>query len=207
MSQNHQDPPDIPVQRLVPYDEQDDIECRSQSLDTPAPPVDNMIKIIKANKPSAASHLKKPLTGQNWPDWSIRMIRMLRTFQVWPYITGKITRPTVNLHLESTENWDTNNEWAKLLIVQNINEEQLQHVNQDLMMSKQLWESLSGLHHGAGYWTAITYMRTVFQLQAADDENIPAFYNKYKKLVEKVNSMQDNIFHITEQLKPAPGTA
>jgi|SRR5712672_432317 len=97
MSQNHQDPPDILVQRLVPYDEQDDIERRSQSSDTPAPPVDNMIKIIKANKPSAASHLKKPLTSQNWPDWSIWMIGMLRTFQVWPYITSKITRPAVNL--------------------------------------------------------------------------------------------------------------
>src|SRR5712671_3178563 len=116
MLQNHQDPPNIPVQRLVPYDEQDDMERRSQSSATLAPPVDTMIKIIKANKPSAASHLKKPLTGQNWPDWSIWMIGMLRTFQVWPYITSKITRCTNNIHLESAENWDTNDEWAKLLI-------------------------------------------------------------------------------------------
>ena len=129
MSQNQQDPPNIPVQRLVPYDEQDDMEHRSQSSAMPAPPVDTTIKIIKANKPLATSHLKKPLTGQNWPNWSIRMIGMLCTFQVWPYITGKITRPDNNLHPESMENWDTNNEWAKLLIVQNINEEQLQHVN------------------------------------------------------------------------------
>ena len=66
---------------------------------------------------------------------------------------------------------------------------QLHHVGQALSLAK-VWIQLKTLHQPTGYCTALMYMCTLYHIEASEEENIPDFINKIKKLVNEINSMR-----------------
>jgi hypothetical protein len=116
--------------------------------------------------------------------------------KVYDYVKGTIRKPKREIYPVSAQNWDVNNEYAKLLLVQNVSSEQLQHINQEQNASE-VWKSLIDLQQARGFRTALTCMRTLYTMRASEDENILDYINKMKTLVDEINSMR-SIFKIND---------
>jgi hypothetical protein len=149
---------------------------------------DDIVKEIKPNKYTHLSTLKEQLGESNWADWQKRITAVLRVCQLWKYVEGSVDRPDANIYPKSASNWATNDELAKLIILQNISKSQLQHINQDLTCAE-VWKSLVSMHQGTGFRAALAYMRTLYHMSAKEDQDIPEFMNEMKNLIEQINSM------------------
>lgn len=167
------------------------------------------VQELKANK-YGLSTLPQPLDDKNWAIWSKRITPILKVCKVYGYVKGTIPKPDPAIDPESSLNWETNDEYAKLLMLQNVAAEQIQHINQDQTASE-VWKSLISLHQARGLRTALSRMRMFYSMRAAEDENIPDFMNKMKALVEDINSMKgifkiDNLTYagvLAQSLPPA----
>jgi hypothetical protein len=75
--------------------------------------------------------------------------------------------------------------------MQNISKDQLQYIDQKLNAA-QVWESITSLHQATGFCTGVTWLRTLYSMRAAEDEDIPEFINKMKTLIADINAMHDD---------------
>ena len=64
------------------------------------------------------------------------MMLILKVCKVWDYIDGSIEHPNSTTNRDSVENWEINNELAKLIVLQNVKSAQLCHVGQALSSAK-----------------------------------------------------------------------
>ena len=147
------------------------------------------IKEIRLRSLGNVKSVDAPLDENNWAIWSKRIIPILKVSKVYNYVTGTIKRQNLAIDLDSIQNWGTNDELAKLMILQNVSNEQLQHIDQS-QTSANVWKSLTALHQSRGFHTALTYMRTLYHMTLAENENIPDYINKMKGLVDLINSMK-----------------
>jgi hypothetical protein len=102
---------------------------------TPVPPVlatTPSITVVPANENNMIPRTKDVLNDTNWAVWKTRMHRMFKQCQVSGYIYGNIKRPDPAFNLVSMENWDLNDNYARMLIFENISIPQTIHVGQDL---------------------------------------------------------------------------
>ena len=76
---------------------------------------DNVVKTIQPTKWAHLSTIKEQLNERNWAEWERWIIPVLRVLKVWPYVNGKIRRPNATRYPNSAENWDSNDDLAKLL--------------------------------------------------------------------------------------------
>ena len=53
-----------------------------------------------------------------------------------------------------------------------------------------VWKSLVSLHQASKFQTALTFMCELFNMHTVENENIPAFLNKMKSIVDRINSMK-----------------
>src|SRR6266576_3881449 len=115
------------LQCATDYDEDNDEQVDANVVTNN----DNMhIEEIKTNK-YGLSTLSNPLNEKNWVTWSKRIIPILKVCKVYRYVKGTILKPNLEINLNSAQNWDTNDKYAKLLMLQNVASEQIQHINQD----------------------------------------------------------------------------
>jgi hypothetical protein len=137
---------------------------------------DEIVKVIPPSKWAHLTRLEEQLGERNWVDWLQRLESALRVLKVWPYVIGEITRPDPAIYPKSMECWGNNNELAKALVLRNLDQLQLQHIDQNKTAS-QIWCRLVSLHQGSCFRTALTYMRTLYHMMVKEDENIPDFIN------------------------------
>ena len=147
------------------------------------------IKEIHLRSLGNVKPIEGPLDENNWPIWSKHIIPILKVSKVYDYVTGDIKRPNPIVDPESAENWGTNDKLAKLMILQNVSNEQLQHIDQS-QTSANVWKSLTALHQSRGFRTALTYMCTLYHMTPAENKNIPKYINKMKGIVDQINSMK-----------------
>lgn len=88
--------------------------------------------------------MKDQLNERNWADWERQIMPVLKVLKVWNYVTGLTHQLDAMCYSKSTENWDSNDDLAKLLVLQNVSHSQLQHIDQD-QTATQVWSSLSSL--------------------------------------------------------------
>ena len=162
--------------------------------------VNHIERIIDKIKPDRYmfNNLKDPLTENNWSDWKRRMIPILDVCELWEYANGKIPKPDDTADPDNVRNWQANDKLAKLIILQNISKNQLQHIDQDQSASD-IWKTIMSLYQTTGFRTAISYMKELYTMKASDGENIPEFISKMKAIIEDINAMADNDLGINEK--------
>jgi Txe/YoeB family toxin of Txe-Axe toxin-antitoxin module len=158
--------------------------------------VNTHIKEIRPNKYGGLTTLNEHLDEKNWPTWSRRIISILRVCKVYDYVNGTELKPNPATDPDSATNWETNDDYAKLLLLQNVTNAQLRHIDQE-KTSTEVWKALISLHQARGFRTALTRMRTFYSTRATEDENIPDYINKMKTLVDDINNMK-TIFWIND---------
>ena len=158
-------------------------------VDTPDEEDDDIIKEIMAQKYRSLSALseKLHLNKNNWADWSGCITLILHATGLWGYISGSIKKPNRLTHRESNNNWISNDELTKVILIQNVSALQLRYIDQDLPSAK-VCITLKTLHQTVGFCTMLTYMRNLFCIKADKDENIPEYINKMKTLVVSLAS-------------------
>ena len=108
---------------------------------TPAPPVVTTtpsITVVPANESNMIPRMKDVLNDTNWAIWKTRMRRMFKQCRVSGYVYGDIKRPDPTFDPVGAENWDLNDNYAGMLIFENISIPQTIHVGQDLT-AQQMW--------------------------------------------------------------------
>ena len=154
--------------------------------------------IIKAQAKESSSITKvpDPLHKNNWTIWCERMKRVLCLCGVEAYSEGKTQCPQSG---KDVENWDFNDNYAQVLIINNITSTQMIHIGQSTMASA-MWSSLEAVHKSKGHQTIIAIIRNLFHTTAEEDANISNHLNKLKTYWEHINAMDNEDFKISDPL-------
>ena len=122
------------------------------------------------------------------------MMPILRLCGVAEYIEGNILRPKDET---DAKNWDFNDDYAKVLIQNNITQSQMIHTSHHTTASAK-WASLQAMHEPKGHQTTMAVMRNLLRTVADEDTNIPEHLNMLKANWERLNSMGTQHLHISD---------
>jgi hypothetical protein len=162
----------------------------TQQTDTPT------ITKVPTNHNSAITKLSEPLDENNWNSWRERIRRVFRLCGIEGYVNGTIERPVFG---DSTEAWDHNDNYAQLLIVQNLASSEIVHVGQNTTANT-IWLSLEAIHESKGHQTIIAIIRNLFHTTADEETNVTEHLNQLKTYWERINAIGDEDFIISEAL-------
>ena len=116
----------------------------------------------------AVTKVPELLDDSNWNVWKNRMAPILRVCDVVPYVAGKVPRPS---DAKQASNWDYNDDYAKILIENNILSSQMIHTSQ-CTTACAMWDSLEAVHQSKGHEATIAIMRNLFHTIADNNTNI-----------------------------------
>lgn len=156
------------------------------------------IEKIKAGAPSITK-LTEPLSENNWIAWRERMKRVFRYCRVEEYITGTIYRPEEDEDVVGAKSWDYNDNYAQMMIVNNITSSEMVHIGQ-CANAKAMWDNLEAVHESKGHQTIVSVIWNLFHTHASEDDNISNHLNKLKEYWECINTMNDKDFMISDPL-------
>ena len=137
------------------------------------------------------------MDGTNWSNWEVQMNILMSICNIDKYVKGYIDRPNPMEDKEGTNNWDHNDKYAMFVLRWNIVPQQLIHINQ-CATSNEIWETLQAIFETRNEGTAISYQRTLYECRACDGDNIDDHINQLKKHVDRLNSIHDESFTISD---------
>ena len=105
--------------------------------------------------------------------------------------------PNVENSAEGLEAWNFNNSYAQTIILNNISDNQLVHA-QSAKNTKEMWDNLTSVHDAKGHYVAISIQQNLLQTCANEGDDIMEHLNKLKKLWERLNTMDDDDFWISD---------
>ncbi len=149
---------------------------------TPVPPVVTTtlsITLVSTNESNMITRMKDILNNTNWAIWKTHMHCMFKQCRVLGYIYSDIKRPDPALDPVGTENWDLNDNYARMLIFENISTSQTIYVGHDLTASD-MWSNLEAIHKVTGHTTIINYIRMLFKCTAKEGDDIVEHLNTLK---------------------------
>ena len=160
------------------------------------PPSQLSIKKVTAIKGSHITKLLEPLMESNWMAWHECMKRVLRLCGIEEYVEGKIIRPN---NAESTDNWWYNDNYAQVVIMNNITSTEIIHVGQ-CSTSQAMWDSLEAVHESKGHQTIVSIIWNLFHMKVDEDSDINGHLNQLKQYWERINQMNEDNFKISDVL-------
>jgi hypothetical protein len=119
---------------------------------------DTPIDKVKVGAPSITK-LTKPLSKNNWIAWHEHIKCVLRYCHVKEYVEGTIYHPEDDE--DSAENWDYNDNYAQMMIVNNITSTEMVHIGQ-CKNAKAMWDSLEAVHESKGHQTTVSIIWNLF---------------------------------------------
>jgi hypothetical protein len=112
---------------------------------------------VKAGAPSITK-LTEPLSKNNWIAWHEHMKHVLRYCCTEEYIKGTIYHPEDDEDVIDAKNWDYNNNYVQMMIVNNITSMEMVHTGQ-CANTKTMWDSLEAVHESKGHQTIVSVIR------------------------------------------------
>ena len=167
-------------------------DCQS----SPASSIYTSIARVSTKESAAVTKLSEPLNEENWSVWRERMRRVLQLCEVEEYVDGHVPRPGDALE---ARNWDWNDNYAQVIIMNNISQNEMVHVGQ-CKTANSMWNSLEAVHESKGHQTIIAIIRNLFHTIATDNTNINNHLGKLKSYWERINLIGDDDFKITDLL-------
>ena len=139
-----------------------------------------------------------PLKEDNWLAWQNRMTSILKLQKVYGTVDGTVPKPDTN-DPEAIAAWEDKDLVAQVLIKNNLSDEQMVHVDQDIITTAAgMWQSLRAVHETRSESAITAAKRTFYGMRAADDANIPEHIaemrKQYNKLVQKGCKISDEEF-------------
>ena len=114
-----------------------------------------------------------PLREDNWLAWQNRMTSILKLQKVFGLIDGTVPKPDIN-DPDAITGWEERDLVAQVLIKNNLSDEQMVHVDQDIITTAAgMWQSLRAVHETRSKSAITAAKRTFYGMRAADDANIP----------------------------------
>ncbi len=162
-------------------------------------PNDTGILKVQARESSTMTKLSEPLDDTNWTAWRERMKRVLRLCGVEDYAEGKVGRPENTM---DAANWDYNDNYAQVIIVNNISSTDMVHLGQ-CDTANAMWSSLKAMHESKDHQTIIAVFRKIrnlFHTASEDNTNISEHLNKLTQYLGRINLMGDEDFKISDDL-------
>jgi len=106
------------------------------------------------------------------------------------YAEGKIPQPS---DAKSAEDWKFNDNYAQVIIMNNITSTEMVHVSQ-CMTAKAMWDSLEAVHESKGHQTIVSIIRNLFHTRADEESNITEHLNQLKQYWERINQIDEDDF-------------
>ena len=128
--------------------------------------------------------------------WRERMKRVLRLCDVKEYVEGIIPKPA---DTKGAKDWAFNDNYAQVLISNNITESEIIHVSQ-CDTAKTMWDNLEAVHESKGHQTIVSIIRNLFHTKADDNTNISEHLNLLKQYWERINQIDEHDFKISDVL-------
>jgi hypothetical protein len=158
---------------------------------------------IKRASPREATAIAKlsdqhHLTDTNWMVWRERITRVLKLCGVAEYVTGTVKRPVDN-DSDDGQNWLFNDNYAQVVIVNNITASEMVHVGQ-CKTAHEIWDNLEAVHESKGHQTIVSIIRNLFHTRADDESNVSEHLNQLKKYWEQINQLDEEDFKISDVL-------
>jgi hypothetical protein len=141
------------------------------------------------------SKLQEPLDDENWATWRQSITRLLRLAGILGIVNGIIPKP--GAESGDLDVWNFNDEYAQILITQNIMRSQMIHVGR-LQSSHDMWTALEDIHEAKGNLTAIGAQRILFKTRAEEGDNIEEHLTKLKGAWEYLGSLDAEDFTVTD---------
>ena len=163
---------------------------------TPGSSTFSSITRVSTKESAAVAKLSEPLNDENWTVWRERMRRVLQLCEVEDYVDGQIPRP---FDAMEARNWDWNDNYAQVIIMNNISQEEMVHVGR-CRTANLMWNSLEAVHESKGHQTIIAIIRNLFHTVAKENTNISEHLGRLKTFWERINLIGDNNFKITDLL-------
>ena len=156
---------------------------------------------VSATQNSAITRMTSRLNDLNWTVWQKEVQYLLSMCDVAPYVAGEINRPDPQKDPKLVNTWDYNNNYARILLTNNIDEDQKVHINQ-CTTSHEIWESLRAIHDIQGSQTAITYLRNIMHsIVHREDTNISDHcMNMKRNWIQMNQSAADPKYRIDDAL-------
>jgi transposase InsO family protein len=157
-------------------------------------PEDNHVYKIPTHDSPTALKLTK-LDETNWSSWRDQMKRALRHYQLQSYADGTLPCPNT---LFDARNWEHNDNFAQMIIMTNIEQNQSIHISQ-CDTAHAMWMNLEAVHESKGNQTAMAIMRNIWGHCAGDNDNIPEHITTLKTHWDRLNLVDDDDFAISER--------
>jgi gag-polypeptide of LTR copia-type len=139
---------------------------------------------IRANEIPGTFHINDPLNGENWTVWRERMMPMLQVCGLEGYISGRTKRPDPTEDPAGADNWDSNNAFARCLIVNNITDPEMAHVV-GCTNAHEIWQKLEAAHGRQGHQRSVVTLARNLRLASAAKKPVDDFCEHLDKLEQQ----------------------
>ena len=145
---------------------------------------------VPANQNKASTWTNDPLNDTNWTNWHKKMLCILENCDLDTYVRGEVPRPNRVTDQGNFKAWRYNDNYAKLLITNNVKEDQMNHINH-CSTSHEMWDCLVAVHESRGHQTIISYIRSLIHTIASEEDNIIDHLATLKKYWDRINDQSD----------------
>jgi hypothetical protein len=86
------------------------------------------ISKVNVNTVTELFHVGEKLNGNNWTIWREQMKHAFKMTGLAPYVNGTLPAPNQVDQPVNFGNWEFNNDYARVLIIKNVDNSQLKHI-------------------------------------------------------------------------------
>ena len=124
---------------------------------------------------------------------------MFKICGVDEYVQGLVCRPNPNVDSQGAKAWAFNDTYAKVLITNNMEPDQMVYVDQ-CDTSHEIWECLEAVHEPPDHQTITSYIRNLIHTAANEDDNIIDHLVKLKRYWGRIIRIADDDFKISDPM-------
>jgi len=127
------------------------------------------------------------------------MTYVFRVCHIQGYIMGWIACPDPTKDPKGADIWVFNDDYAKLLITNNIGEDKMIHVDH-CKYSAEMWKCLEAIHESCEHQTTTAYIHNLWHTIAAEGDDILEHLGKLRKYYQNINHIADEDFKLSDKL-------
>lgn len=131
------------------------------------------------------------LNNHNYFAWKYRMELVFIAEYLWDIVTGEQPK-------DVDKNWQTEDEKAREIIEQSIDDDQTTHIHAKTTAAE-MWQALKGIHDKSTFLAKIDVFKEISGFRMQKDQSMDEHISKLSNLFQKMVDMGDT--HLSEQWK------
>ena len=159
--------------------------------------LDPKLKLIDPRRLASISKVSELLDDTNWTTWKDQIWRVFQFGKIRSIVNGTMPRPDEDTSPDDAETWTENDNYAQVIITQNLSKGQMIHVAR-LQTSADMWLALQAIHETKGHLSAIAAQCALFGTHAEEGDDIVTHLAMLKGRWETLNMIDAEDFTITD---------